>query len=101
MRVFSVGLATGAGIIAAWLWEAVADCGEAAASPAGLRSCFQDEVEWRLGGAAHARESALPEYVAEPRLAGLRAERETDLLGERRRRADHGRGTVEDAPDRV
>ena len=39
--------------------------------------------------------------VAQPRLAGLRAEREPDLLRQRGGRAEQRRGRVEDAADRV
>jgi len=41
---------------------------------------FEDEVEWRLGRAAEAGEAARGDDLAEPRFAGLGAEREPDLL---------------------
>src|SRR5262245_56012688 len=52
------------------------------------RTSFEDEVERRLGGAPDAAEAGLAQDVAQARFASLRAEREPDLLRERRRRAD-------------
>src|SRR5262245_13961943 len=66
-----------------------------------LRPCLEDQIERRLGRAADAGEPRLLEHLAQPSLAGLCAEREADLLRERRRRADERRDRVEDAPDRV
>src|SRR5215217_7491913 len=56
-------------------------------------TCLEDEVEGRLGGAPEAREAGA--------LAGLGAEREPDLLRQRRRRADERREAVVHAADRV
>src|SRR5271166_6057965 len=70
-------------------------------TPSRLRPCLQNQVERRLGRAPHATESALFEHLRQTRLAGLRPQREADLLGERRRRANHGRGAIEDPPDWV
>lgn len=54
---------------------------EAKARPP-LRSCFEDEVERRFGGSSHACESALVQYLGEPRFARLCSQGEPDLLGE-------------------
>src|SRR5262249_59724012 len=59
------------------------------------------QVERGLGGAPDAGEAGLAEHRLEPRLAGLRAEGEPDLLRQRGRRAHQGRDRVEDATHRV
>ena len=62
---------------------------------------FEHEVERRFGSAPHAREAAGGDHLAQPQLAGLRAEAETDLLRQRARGADHRRAGVVDAAHRV
>src|SRR4051812_37087341 len=61
--------------------------GPALYSPPGLGTRLEDHVDRRLGRAAHAREAGLGQHAAQARLAGLRAEREADLLRARRRHA--------------
>ena len=73
----------------------------ARAGRAGYGRDLQHEVERRLGRAPHAREAALVEHLGQALLAGLGAERQPDVLAERRRRAEHRRARVEHAPDRV
>ena len=59
----------------------------------------------RLNGVSVARRKrvkpAVRQHLAQPRLAGLRAERRADLLRERRLRADQRRHRVEEPADRV
>ena len=55
-----------------------------------LGACLQDQVERRLGCTSEPRETALCDDVAEPGLAGLGAEPQADLLGQRRRCVDLG-----------
>src|SRR5215470_12356691 len=64
-------------------------------------SSFQDHIERRFGRAAESCEAAFHNYIAQPRLARLSAERQPDLLGQRGWRADKCRSAVEDSPDRV
>src|SRR5215218_7763268 len=64
-------------------------------------TCLEDEVEGRLGGAPEAREAGALDDLAAAGLAGLGAEREPDLLGQGRRRADERREAVVHAADRV
>ena len=66
-----------------------------------LRPRLEDEVERGLGGAAEAGEPAFGHHRAQAPLACLSAQRQPDLLVERRRRADHRRRAIEHAPDRV
>ena len=61
---------------------------------------LQHQIERRLRGAAETRQTALPRDLAQPRFAGLRAERKADLLRHRGRRADHGRCRIEQASHR-
>src|SRR4051794_12052785 len=62
---------------------------------------LEDEVEGRLGGAAEAGEAGRFDDRADARLAGLRAEREPDLLRQRGRRAQQRGERVVGAADRV
>src|SRR6185436_18068007 len=59
-----------------------------------LRPRLEDEVERRLGGAAHRGEPGAEDDLREPRAAGQRAEAGAPLLGQRARRADEGREAV-------
>src|SRR4051794_2979058 len=65
------------------------------------RPGFQDEVEGCLGGAAEPREATLEDDFPESSLPGLRAKRQTDLLGQRGRGAQQCRRRVIDPADRV
>src|SRR5260370_31557679 len=49
---------------------------------------LQDQIERRFGGATESRQAALASDFAKPRFAGLRAERQANLLIERSGRAD-------------
>src|ERR1700730_10335420 len=68
---------------------------------AGLQLGLQHHVEGRFGGAADAFKAALHDYFLETRLACLRAERKTNLLRERSRRADSRRCGIKQCTDRV
>ena len=70
-------------------------------APAFATDGFQNHVERRLRRAAEAGEAAAGDDLAEPRLAGLRAERRSGLLRERGRHANHRGGRVVQAADRV
>ena len=65
------------------------------------RFSFVDDVERRLGGAAELAKAPAGDHLAQPRLAGLRPQREPDLLRLGGRGAEQRRGRVIDAPDRV
>src|SRR3546814_9300000 len=62
---------------------------------------LQYQVERRFGRPPESGQSAGRDYLAQPRLAGLGAEGETYLLAQGGRRADHRRGGVVNAADRV
>src|SRR3977135_472310 len=54
-----------------------------------LGPCLQNQIERCFGGATESRQATLFGHLAKPRLTGLRAERQTNLLIERSGRADH------------
>src|SRR5580692_3063458 len=66
-----------------------------------LRPGLKDRVERRLAGPAEAGKARLGDHVADPGLAGLGAERQPDLLRQRRGGAQQGREAVVGPPDRV
>src|SRR5271163_312770 len=70
-------------------------------SAAQLWPRLKNQIERRFGRTANACEAPLFEHLCQPRLARLRSQREANLLGERRRGADHRRRAVEDAPHRI
>src|SRR5262249_48887186 len=62
---------------------------------------FKHHVERRLGGPAHLRETALPDNIPEPLLAGLCAECGADLLAEGSGHAHTRRKCVVDAANGI
>src|SRR5690348_14921353 len=68
---------------------------------AGLQSRFEDHIEWCFGGPSDVAEPACGDDLTQFRLAGLGAERGTDLLRQGRRHADHRRGAVIEPADWV
>jgi hypothetical protein len=59
-----------------------------------LGPCFQYHVERCFCGAPHAGGAALGNHLTQPRFSCLGAESRADLLGERRRHADHRRRRI-------
>ena len=81
-----------------WPGRRTDNCRDGAA-PSGAR--LQDHVERGLRGAPHLSEATGCDDLAQPCLAGLCAERRTDLLRQRGRNTDHRRSGVEQPADWV
>src|SRR6476661_5638150 len=68
---------------------------------ASLRSRLEHQVERGLGGTPEMPEPGRPDDLLDPGRPGLRAQRQADVLGERRGRAEQRREPVVGAADRV
>lgn len=70
-------------------------------APGALRPSFEHHIEWSFRCTPEPCKSAGHDDIPDAGLTRLRAEAETNFLGERCRNANHGRSRIVDAPDWV